>query len=174
VNWTELLKSEIDGTYGVTLKLLNRVNPEWLSWKPERGFNWMTVGQLLKHIGNACGAGCKGFVTGDWGLPPGVKLEDLSEQEMMPPAELMPSVESVAQSREALLGDKAVALEMVERAGEEALAGREMAAPWAPAELYPLGWHLLKMVQHLDRHKAQLYYYLKLLGEPVKTPDLWG
>jgi len=30
------------------------------------------------------------------------------------------------------------------------------------------------MIQHLDRHKVQLFYYLKLQGKPVNTADLWG
>jgi hypothetical protein len=37
-----------------------------------------------------------------------------------------------------------------------------------------LGRYLLQMVQHLDRHKGQLFYYLKLQGKPVNTADLWG
>jgi uncharacterized damage-inducible protein DinB len=37
-----------------------------------------------------------------------------------------------------------------------------------------LGQHLLHMIQHLDRHKAQLFYYLKLQGQKVNTADLWG
>jgi len=30
------------------------------------------------------------------------------------------------------------------------------------------------MIQHLNQHKGQLFYYLKLQGKPVSTPDLWG
>lgn len=30
------------------------------------------------------------------------------------------------------------------------------------------------MVQHLDRHNSQLFYYLKLQGKHVDTSDLWG
>ena len=37
-----------------------------------------------------------------------------------------------------------------------------------------LGRQLLQMVQHLDRHKSQLFYYLKLQGKPVTTAELWG
>jgi uncharacterized damage-inducible protein DinB len=33
---------------------------------------------------------------------------------------------------------------------------------------------MLFMVEHLNQHKGQLFYYLKLQGKPVKTPDLWG
>jgi uncharacterized damage-inducible protein DinB len=63
---------------------------------------------------------------------------------------------------------------MIDQAGEDDLANRSMSAPWAPGVEYPLGRHLLQMVQHLDRHKGQLFYYLKLQGKPVNTGDLWG
>lgn len=174
MNWTQLLKNEIESTYATTERLLEKVDPDSLHWKPESGSNWMTVGQLLKHITNACGGGCKGFVTGDWGLPAGVKLEDLSPEEMLPPAEKMPGIESVEEAKKLLSEDKAVALQMIDQAGEDDLANRQVAAPWAPGVKYALGRHLLQMVQHLDRHKGQLFYYLKLQGKPVNTVDLWG
>lgn len=174
MNWTQLLKNEVEVAYATTAKLLDKVDPDSLDWKPESGGNWMSVRQLLKHISNACGAGCKGFVSGDWGLPEGVKLEDLSAEEMLPPAEKMPAVESVEEARKLLSEDKAIALHMIEQAGENDLANREVAAPWAPGVTSPLGRHLLQMVLHLDRHKGQLFYYLKLQGKPVNTADLWG
>ena len=174
MNWTQLLKSEIESTYTTTAKLMDRVDPDSLDWKPRSGGNWMTVGQLLRHLTNACGAGCRAFVTGDWGLPPGVKLEDLSAEEMLPPAGKMPGIESVAEAKKLLSEDKAIALQMIDQAGENELATREIAAPWAPGVAFALGRHLLQMVQHLDGHKGQLFYYLKLQGKPVNTADLWG
>ena len=174
MNWTQLLKQEIDSTYATTEKLLNKVDPESLDWKPESGSNWMTTGQLLKHIANACGAGCKGFVCGDWGLPAGVKLEDLPAEEMLHPADKLPAIGSVEEARTLLLEDKAIAVKMVELAGEDDLENKQAAAPWAPGREFNLGWYLLQMIQHLDRHKAQLFYYLKLQGKPVNTADLWG
>jgi DinB superfamily len=174
MKWTELLKSEIETSYATTAKLLDKVDSGSLQWKPATGGNWMTVGQLLMHISNACGAGCKGFVTGDWGLPPGKKLEDIPPEEMMPPAEKLPTIESVDQAKKLLAEDKAVALQMIDRAGESDLEIRKFPAPWAPSVPMPLGRHLLMMIQHLERHKSQLFYYLKLQGKPVDTTDLWG
>ncbi len=174
MNWTQLLKNEIETTYATTARLLERVDPDSLAWKPESGGNWMTVGQLLKHIANACGGGCKGFVTGDWGLPAGTKMEDLPPEEMLPPAEKLPAIESVEDAKKLLSEDKAVALQMIDQAGENDLANREIAAPWAPGAPFALGRQLLQMIQHLDRHKSQLFYYLKLQGKPVNTVDLWG
>jgi hypothetical protein len=164
----------METAYATTARLLHQVDADSLGWKPASGSNWMTVGQLLKHITNGCGAGCKGFVTGDWGLPAGTKLEDLPAEEMLPPAEKLPSVNSVEEAEKLLAEDKDIALRMIDQAGESALANREIAAPWAPDVRYALGRHLLQMVQHLERHKSQLFYYLKLQGKSVNTADLWG
>ena len=174
MNWTQLLECEIETAYTTTASLLEKVDLDGLDWKPESGSNWMTVGQLLKHITEACGAACKAFVTGDWGLPPGVKVEDLSPEEMLPPAEKLPTIGSVDEARKLLSKDKALALQIIEQADENDLTSKQIAAPWAPGVEYALGRHLLQMVQHLERHKSQLFYYLKLQGKPVNTADLWG
>ncbi len=174
MNWTELLKTEMETAYATTAALLDKVDPDGLDWKPATGCNWMTMGQLLKHTTEACGAACRAFVTGDWGLPEGVKIEDIPPEEMLPPAEKLPTVENLAKAKIALTDDRAIALNMIEQSGEEQLACRKMAAPWNPKVERVLGWHLLQMVNHMERHKSQLFYYLKLQGKPVDTGDLWG
>lgn len=174
MNWTEFLKNEMETAYGTTARLLDKVDPNGLDWKPATGSNWMTVGQLIRHISNACGAGCKGFVAGDWGLPEGTRMEDLPPKDHLPPAEMLPSVESVDEARRLLAKDKALALQMIDNAAENDLANREMAAPWSPGVSLTLGRHLLRMIQHLDRHGSQLFYYLKLQGKSVNSSDLWG
>ena len=63
---------------------------------------------------------------------------------------------------------------MVKTAGEEKLGTLEMAAPWEPGTQRLLGQHLLQMVTHLAIHKAQLFYYLRLMGRKVDTTTLWG
>ena len=174
MNWTKLLKCEIENTYASTNRLLDKVDPDSLNWKPASGLNWMTTGQLLMHLTNSCGAGCKGFVTGDWGLPEGVNMADIPPEEMLPPAEKLPTIDSVAKTKQLLSEDKALALQMIDQAGEEALTNKEATAPWVPDVKLTLGHYLLQMVQHLDKHKSQLFYYLKLQGKPVGTADLWG
>ena len=174
MNWTQLLQHEIETTYATTAKLLDKVDPKSFDWKPKSGSNWMTIGQLLRHITDACGLGCKGFVTGDWGLPAGKTWDNLAPEEMLPPAEKLPSIESVEKAKDLLAKDKTTALQMIDQAGENDLANKEIAAPWAPGAAFALGFHLLKMIQHLERHEGQLFYYLKLQGKPVNTVDLWG
>jgi hypothetical protein len=171
MNWTDLIQTEIETTYAVTEALLDLVDEGNLDWKPATGSNWMTVGQLLHHCTDACGAAMRGFVTGDWGMPPGVEL---SEEEMMPSATTMPALASVAECRRLLAEDKALALEMLARCSEEELAAKQVVAPWTPDNPMGLGYRLLQMVTHLSLHKAQLYYYLKLQGQEVHTGHLWG
>ena len=166
MNWKELLNAEIEHDFAVTDRLMALVEDSDLAWRPAAGTNWMTTGQLLMHLGSACGAPMRGFVTGDWGMPEG-------EIASLPPAEGLPSAASVAEARRLLCEDKRVALEALAAATEDRLANQETPAPWDPRPL-ALGYRLLQMLDHLKQHKGQLFYYLKLQGKPVSTPDLWG
>ena len=170
MNWTELLKAEIQSAYTTTDKLLALVDDDALEWKPSTGRNWMTTGQLLRHITEGCGAAFRAFITGDWGLPEGT---DISEMTQLPPAEKLPTLESVAEARRLLEQDKQLAFQMLASRGDEELARDKAPAPWDPTEMV-LGHRLLQMVDHLKQHKGQLFYYLKLQGKPVSTGDLWG
>lgn len=171
MNWSNLLKAEVEAAYHATDGLLNLVDGD-LDWKPGSGDNWMTMGQLLLHITNACGGTFRGFVTGDWGMPDGVDPENMPEEAMLPPAESLPTVASLDEAREALAADKQLALDMIAQA--ESRMDDPTAAPWAPDQPSPLGQQLLGMVNHLTMHKAQLFYYLKLQGKPVNTYHMFG
>jgi uncharacterized damage-inducible protein DinB len=173
MTWTELLKSQAEAAYASAEGLLKMVADDDLGWKPETGENWMTVGTLVRHIADACGGACKGFVTGDWGMPADFDPSKLPPSDMLPPAEAMPTIDSVEEALRLLAEDKKTALAMIDEAGEDALANRMASAPWDPREM-PLGQRLFQMIGHLETHKAQLFYYLKLQGKPVNTVHLWS
>jgi uncharacterized damage-inducible protein DinB len=173
MNWKELLKQEVESAYQLTEGLIDLVDEDSLSWKPSAENNWMTVGQLLMHLTDACGAHIRGFITGDWGLPEGVEFSDLSPEEIYPPAEKLPTVSSVAQAKDLLAKDKQLALKMLKECDEDDLANKKTKAPWGQTEMI-LGSWLLQMVSHLSHHKSQLFYYLKLQGKKVNTSHLWG
>jgi hypothetical protein len=173
MSWTTLLKQEIESSYNAADKLIAMTDDAQLGWKPSTGSNWMTTGQLLKHVSDACGATFKGFITGDWGLPAGVDPSDMTAEQMLPPAEKLPALTSVAEARRLLAEDKRLALEMLAGCSEERLANEPAPAPWDPTPK-PLGHRLLGMVGHLEQHKTQLFYYLKLQGKPVNTMHLYG
>jgi hypothetical protein len=171
MNWTELIKGSMEYNYATAQKLLDLVGDAELGWKPSTGDNWMTMGQLAMHLTNACGAPCKGFVTGDWGMPAGA--EPMAGDEMLPPAGKLPSVTGVAEAKRLLEQDKQLALAMLAQAGEDNLENRIATAPWDQMQM-KLGVRLMQMVGHLTQHKGQLFYYLKLQGKPVNTMHLWG
>ncbi|MCA9316576.1 MAG: DinB family protein [Planctomycetes bacterium] len=170
MGWTEILEREIAYTYGATDSLMKLVDDDKLDWKPPvpndgAGTGWMTTGQLLRHITDACGACCKAFATNDWsimGAPP-------AEGEEPAP---MPSSASVQEARDALAKDKDLALATVRAAGDARMDDEKVTAPWGIEG--KLGEQFLDMVKHLGQHKGQLFYYLKMQGKPVHTGHLWG
>jgi hypothetical protein len=173
MDWRTLLRDQIEAAYTATEGLVGLVQDDMLHWKPQGGSNWMTTGQLLSHITNACGAPIKGFVTGDWGFPEGLDPLQSPPEEILPPAEKMPTVASVEEAKELLAVDKQTALQMIEATSLDDLANRVTRAPWSPRQKV-LGQWLLEMVEHLTSHKSQLFYYLKMQGKPVNTGHLWG
>ena len=173
MNWHALLETEVTDAYKVTLNLVDMVDDDALGWKPASGSNWMTTGQVLHHLTNACGTCFKGFVTGDWGFPAGVDPAQIPHEEMLPAAEKLPTVASKAEARALIEADFALALTHLKAVSEEDLAGKPAPAPWDPSQMV-LGRRLLQMVQHLTQHKGQLFYYLKLQGKPVNTMHLWS
>ncbi len=173
MSWKTLISRETESTYTITGKLFDLVSDDELTWKPASGENWMTVGQLLMHLSDACGAGMRGFFTGDWGLPEGMDMKEMSDQDMLPPADKLPSVKSVNQARNLLAADENLAKEMIGKVSESDLTTQPAPALWDPTEMI-LGHRLLQMVDHLRQHKGQLFYYLKLMGKPVNTMHLYG
>ena len=164
MNWTALLNAEVEHTYATTTRLYDQIGDADLGWRPGEGENWMTTGALLRHIGDACGIWMHAFVTGEFPEMPG---------EEMPTADTMPVCETLDQARTMLDADWAKANTAVSAAGEERLSSEMCTAPWDPSEMI-LGQRLLQMVNHLNQHKGQLFYYLKLQGKPVNTAHLWG
>ena len=173
MQWKEMLRIELDGAYRTTEGLIDLVDENSLDWKPSARNNWMTTGQLLMHLTNGCGAGMHGFATGDWGFPEGVDPANIPPEEMLQPAEKLPAVGSVKEAKKKLAEDKALAFKTLDKCSEEQLSTQIATAPWDEHEMV-LGHRFLQMVHHLNVHKAQLFYYLKLQGQPVNTMHLWG
>lgn len=169
----QILLEEAETAYTVTEKLFHKVSDDELSWKPTTGRNWMTVGQLLMHCASfGCGKALRGFVEGDWGPPePGGSDNIASSQ--LPPAEALPSVDSVEQAFKLLAEDKILAMHCIDEVEECDLLSKKMTAPWGGPEV-SMFQQLLLMVAHLVQHKGQLFYYLKLMGRDVGTVDLWS
>jgi len=174
MNWTDTLRARADLVYKAAHGLIEELDDADATWTPTGGTNWLNGGQLIRHITNACGNTANGFVTGKWmdgdhGMSSDWKP---SEAEQMPPARVYLSF-SQDEALAALAADHAAFLAAVAEAGEERLASERTSPPWGGPEMN-LGGHLLTCIDHLQVHKAQLFYYLKMQGKPVGTEVLWG
>ena len=156
MSWKAILIEQVKDAYRAAEGLLDLVEDEHLSWKPESGENWMTIGHLLNHMADACGLMFKGFITGTWDFEEGLE-----------------AVKTVAEGKDKLAADKALALELLGNLSDNDLTTRMVQAPWEK-KAHPLGYLLSQMVSHLDVHKSQLFYYLKLMGKDVNTAHMWG
>jgi hypothetical protein len=83
------------------------------------------------------------------------------------------AVKSVDEALRRLEADRKLALQMLDRAGEKALDSKKVAAPWGGPEMV-LGQSLMIGIEHINAHKAQLFFYLKLQGTAVNTHDFYG
>lgn len=167
MRWTDLLAREMDGAYKAATGLLDHLRDEDLAWSPSslegvEGTRWMTTAELLQHLGASCGQVMQWFVQESW-----PSMEPNADT-----IETLPTVASVQEARDALAADRTKAAAAVAEAGEQRMETEPVTAPWGTEAL--LGQQLLDCVKHLDQHKGQLFYYLKLLGRPVGTPELWG
>ena len=173
MKWMELLTDEIVYSYSVTDHLMSLARDDELDWKPDHGSNWMSMGQLLMHMTDACGSTFEGLISGAWDIREEYAVNELDIQRIFPPADKLPSVNSVADARKLLSEDRKLALKSLKKCTEEELSGKYAPAPWTRHPMI-LGQRLLHMLFHLNQHKDQLYYYLKLTGKSVSTCNLYG
>jgi uncharacterized damage-inducible protein DinB len=163
----EVLLDEIESTYAIVENLTRQVEDAELLWTPSEGRNWMSMGQLLMHCAAySCGKAIRGFVRGEW-------PKEAADEVHVPPAASLPTVQTVREALDLLAEDRRLSLECIGDTRETDLLGCRMTAPWGGREL-TLFQQLLEMIKHLDQHKGQLFYYLKLMGKKVDSRDLWG
>lgn len=152
-----------DAVYHATAGLIRLVPEDRWNWKPGEG-NWMTAAQLAKHVAEATGSALRGFIGGDWGPPP-------ADGDMMPAAEKMPTC-TKQEALDLLEDDRLLMHEMLDNLPDEEFDHKKVAAPWGGEEI--LWFYCVQMVEHQINHKMQLYLYLKQMGLPVSTKELYG
>jgi hypothetical protein len=155
VNKEEFYQYALD-TFKPAEAMLKMIPADRLDWKP--GGNFMTMGQLINHLGDGIGSELRMALTNSWPKP----------EEMM--SKEMPSC-SVQEALEKLENDKAILSEVLASVSEEEFANKTLTVPW--------GWEskmekmALDFREHFTNHKMQLFTYLKLLGFPVNTETLY-
>ncbi len=138
--------------------MLKMIPADKLDWKP--GPTFMTMGQLICHLGDGIGTELNMVITNNW-----PQMENTSGT--MPN---MPSC-SAQEALAKLEKDKTTLRDILAGVSEEDFANKIVSVPW--------GWksRLEKMSldfrDHFVHHKMQLFTYLKLLGLPVNTETLY-
>jgi len=154
----EKVREQIDRTQ----HLLRQVPPERLTWRPDLPGAPFTVGVLLGHLLDCL----SGFCAVLYGAYP-QRLGHFLELKRLPvnhpcgPEEARDRIATYLDHIEegfALLTDEDL--------------GRRVATAFVPEGEAVLTLFLGNL-EHLINHKFQLFYYLKLLGVPVATSDLY-
>jgi uncharacterized damage-inducible protein DinB len=170
----QILIEEAEQAYNVTEKLFRKVTDNELQWKPEAGKNWMNISQVMMHIVNVgCGKAIRAVIIGKWSVPKSVDADGKETKMYLLPAEKQPSIESVKKALEMLEEDRKLTLQSINDVEESRMVSNRFTAPWGGSEA-TLFQHIRLMITHLNQHKGQLFYYLKLMGKDVNTGDLWG
>ncbi len=140
--------------------MIKMVPADKLDWRP--GPNFMTLGQVINHLGSGIGTELRMLITNSWPKP-----EEM-EAAMQPGA--MPSC-TAEEALAKLEKDKETLREVLAGVTEEDFANKVVSVPW--------GWQnklermALDFREHFTNHKMQLFTYLKLLGYPVNTQTLY-
>jgi hypothetical protein len=140
--------------------MLKMIPSDKLDWKPAP--NFMSVGQLICHLGDGIGAELRMVINNSFPKPE--EMAGLPELAKMPACNAQEALAKLDK-------DKATLHEILSIVTEEEFATKIVSVPW--------GWksNLERMAldfrEHFVNHKMQLFTYLKLLGLPVNTQTLY-
>jgi hypothetical protein len=134
--------------------MIKMVPSDKMDWKPAQ--NFMTMGELLCHLGDGIGTMLACLVNNDWPQP--------EDQGGMPSCN---AEEALAR----LEKDKSRLRDVLSSMTDEEFAEKIATTPWgANGKLEKMA---LDFREHFTNHKMQLFTYLKLLGLPVNTQTLY-
>lgn len=142
--------------------LIRMVPPDKLEWRPQP--NFMSLGQLLYHLGDGVGLPLRCLVTGQWPFTSPEQMVEIVKLENLPSC-------GVAEALKKLEADKRILRECLDDITEEDFAHRVVSAPWGTEG--KIERMAMDFREHFTNHKMQLFTYLKLLGFPVDTDILY-
>lgn len=149
-----------ESIYRPTAKLISMAPAGKLDWKPAQ--DAMSLGQLLHHV-STCPGGL--VMAANNAFPPSDAFQKFVQEDLK-----NTKTPEIA-GRELSRGwDEAKAALAGVSPGD--FHGRMVNVPWGPA--MPMWRTCLGMAEHWVNHKYQLFFYLKLLGQPVNTMTLYA
>lgn len=142
--------------------LLRMVPQDKLEWRP--GPKFMSLGQLIYHLGDGVGLPLCCLLTNDW---PSQGEEQMTEQMKL---ENLPAC-NVEEGLKKLEQDKGILREALAGVSEADFSQKVVSAPWGTQG--KIERMAIDFRDHFINHKMQLFTYLKLLGLPVDTQTLY-
>lgn len=144
-----------------TEHLIGQLPPNCLEWNPTLPSQSFDMGHLLGHLLECLAGFCAVFYAA---FPR--QLGELLELKSLPVNHACPAEEAVRRLR--------VYAHAIE-AGFDLCSGEDLARklPTVFVEAESVATLLLGNLEHLINHKYQLFMYLKLLGVPVTTGDIY-
>lgn len=137
--------------------LILRAPEDQLAWRPVETV--MPLGQLLAHAAASFTPVVRAAVTGHCQPSPDFDGDTLRS---LTPSEAAALVEQ----------QQAELTELLEPLSDEEFQTRPASLPWGPSG--SLSFCCLSALDHASGHRYQLFLYLKLLGQPLTTQELFG
>ncbi len=157
MNIADSLLRELEREAKTTRRVLERVPPDKLSWKPHE--KSMSLGKLAQHVASTPGAIARSAV------PDSYPVENF--QQDPDPA----TIEEILQAHEASMQAAKSILAALDEA--RAAASWSMTAGGKPMLTMPrIEWIRIFMLNHWYHHRGQLSVYLRELNVPV--PAMYG
>lgn len=153
----------VEGIFKAARGLIELTPQDKLGFKPKEGL--MNVGQVLKHLTGCLGESLAMALSNSW--------PEIPEEEMLPAADKMPSIESVDNALEAIDRDWELFKGEMEKITDGEFNQNQINVPWMP---YPMTLleYMMQAMEHLSNHRMQLFIWLKLSGEDLNTGHLYG
>ena len=153
----------IEGYYKAARGLIKLTPEDKLDFKPMDGL--MTIAQVVKHVATSLGASLAMALSNNW--------PEISEEEMLPPAEKMPKSNSAAEALKEIDEDWVLLKQEFEKITDGEFNGNKINVPWMPFPMTLLEY-MMQAMEHLSNHRMQLFIWLKLSGEKLHTGHLYG
>ena len=149
--------------YKAARGLIELTPSDKLDYKPLEGT--MTIAQVLKHCAHCLGDMAVMGIHEKW--------PEMSEDEMLPPADALPASASVEEALEEIDKDWELMKDEFEKLQEDDFNSKTVHAPWEPKPRLLIDY-MMQTMEHLSNHRMQLFIWLKLSGEKLNTMHLYG
>lgn len=142
--------------------LVRRAPADQLAWRPVDGA--LTLGQLLAHVAGSL-TDVVEMVLHPEAMPSEEEMAAMMDSSRWPSATPDEALATIAEQKAKLPG-------LLAEVTDERWLTEQRALPWGVRG--SLGLCAMQGLEHAVSHRSQLFWYLKILGHPISTMELYG